>query len=84
MMQDASSAHAPLRIRSAEWTSRRWYASTRSVIALICGSFLYLVFISRGVGVVRAVFAVHLRLGLLAVERVDLAAHEHVRKHEVL
>lgn len=30
----------PRRIFSARWTSRRWYASTRSVIALIWGSLL--------------------------------------------
>ena len=33
--------YAPFKIFSAACTSRRWYASTRSVIALISGSFLY-------------------------------------------
>jgi hypothetical protein len=81
----AAIEYEPFRIFSAECTSRLWYASTRSVIAFICGSFLYLFVHNNYQHWITQSLSRHgnVRLRFLAVKWIHFASREHVGKHEV-
>lgn len=74
--------NTPLRIFSAVCTSRLWYASTRSVMAVIWELFLYLDKYVNSVLEYTVLFR-YIRLRFLTIERIHCTSSEHICKHKV-